>query len=540
MSELYPDLPYTKFPGELDNMSQMMNITASDLPTINLFHYYLRNGDFEAAQLLFRTVPDIDKKLIDSTRLNQLRDAMIALERFYKTDIKPYTDEKSAEWLMKVMQFSYKGMWNGSTTYEAYNLVSYQSGEDILMFIATKDVTGGTGINITNTEYWTQFTIRGERGESGAGGSFRYNWNAAESYSINDTVVYENRIWGAKQANTNSEPKLDGSNSNWQELFKLPSAQIPVFSATETPTGLDEGNMYFELDGTYSGISYENSLRDMISNRRNITSVDFPSGITSIGDYAFDKCKSLALTSLPNSITSIGNYAFTFCTSLALTSLPNSITSIGNNAFDNCKSLALTSLPNSITSISNNAFFNCTSLALTNLPNSITSIGDSAFSNCTSLALTSLPNSITSISSGAFSGCTSLALTSLPNSITSISNNAFSGCTNLALTSLPSELTSIDSYAFSNCTSLALTSLPSELTSIDRSAFNNCTSLTSLRIGSNIQTIDSDAFASCKNLTTIYINLPRTTVEAMSGYRSKWGAKNATIICNDDAGWVEA
>ena len=84
MSELYPDLPYTKFPGELDNMSQMMNITASDLPTINLFHYYLRNGDFEAAQLLFRTVPDIDKKLIDSTRLNQLRDAMIALERFYK------------------------------------------------------------------------------------------------------------------------------------------------------------------------------------------------------------------------------------------------------------------------------------------------------------------------------------------------------------------------------------------------------------------------------------------------------------------------
>ena len=494
MSELYPDLPYTKFPGELDNMSQMMNITASDLPTINLFHYYLRNGDFEAAQLLFRTVPDIDKKLIDSTRLNQLRDAMIALERFYKTDIKPYTDEKSAEWLMKVMQFSYKGMWNGSTTYKAYNLVGYQSGEDILMFIATKDVAGGTGINITNTEYWTQFTIRGERGESGAGGSFRYNWNAAESYSINDTVVYENSIWGAKQANTNSEPKLDGSNSNWQELFKLPSAQIPVFSATETPTGLDEGNMYFELDGTYSGISYENSLGDMISNRRDMTSVDFPSGITSIGDYAFDNCKSLALTSLPNSIARIGN----------------------------------------------NAFNNCTSLALTSLPNSITNISSAAFNNCTSLALTSLPNSITNISSAAFSGCTSLALTSLPNSITSIGNNAFSRCTSLALTSLPNSITSIDSYAFSGCTSLALTSLPSELTSIDRNAFNNCTSLTSLRIGSNIQTIDSDAFNGCTNLTTIYINLPRTTVEAMSGYSSKWGAKNATIICNDDAGWVEA
>lgn len=402
MSELYPDLPYTKFPGELDNMTQMMNITASDLPTINLFHYYLRNGDFEAAQLLFKTVPDIDKKLIDSTRLNQLRDAMIALERFYKTDVKPYTDEKSAEWLMKVMQFSYKGIWDDLTTYEAYNLVSYQSGEDVLMFIATKDVAGGTGINITNTEYWTQFTIRGERGESGAGGAFRYNWSATESYNVNDTVVYGNYIWGAKQANTNSTPKFDGSNTDWEELFRLPSAHVPVFFAFETPTGLDEGNMYFELDATYSGINYENSLKNMISNRISMTSIDFPSGITAIDEYAFYKCESLALTKIPDSITII-------------------------------------------------------------------------------------------------------------------KANAFRGCTNLALTKLPDEIVTLENYSFGSCTSLI-----------------------TIRIGSKIQTISNNSFNSCTNLTTIYINLPRTTVEAMEGYSSKWGATNATIICNDDENWVEA
>ena len=127
-----------------------------------------------------------------------------------------------------------------------------------------------------------------------------------------------------------------------------------------------------------------------------------------------------------------------------------------------------------------------------------------------------------------------------PSGITSIGDFAFRFCTNLALTSLPSSITSIGSSAFEKCDSLALTSLPSGITSIGIYAFNNCTSLTSLRIGSNIKTIASNAFNGCTNLTTIYINLPRTTVEAMSGYSSKWGATNATIICNDDAGWVEA
>ena len=127
-----------------------------------------------------------------------------------------------------------------------------------------------------------------------------------------------------------------------------------------------------------------------------------------------------------------------------------------------------------------------------------------------------------------------------PSGITSIGNYAFDKCTRLALTSLPNSITSIGVYAFYNCTSLALTSLSSGLTSIGNYAFSGCTSLTSLRIGSNIQTIGSSAFDNCTNLTTIYINLPRATVEAMSGYSSKWGATNATIICNNDAGWVEA
>lgn len=41
-----------------------------------------------------------------------------------------------------------------------------------------------------------------------------------------------------------------------------------------------------------------------------------PGNVTSIGDYAFHYCTSLASVTIPASVTSIGKYAFLVCTSL--------------------------------------------------------------------------------------------------------------------------------------------------------------------------------------------------------------------------------
>ena len=61
--------------------------------------------------------------------------------------------------------------------------------------------------------------------------------------------------------------------------------------------------------------------------------------MTSIGNYAFNGCTSLAGITLPASLTSIGDYAFRNCTSLAGITLPDTLTSIGGGAFNGCKSL---------------------------------------------------------------------------------------------------------------------------------------------------------------------------------------------------------
>ncbi len=51
-----------------------------------------------------------------------------------------------------------------------------------------------------------------------------------------------------------------------------------------------------------------------------------PNGVTSIGDYAFITCPSLASVTIGTNVTSIGDSAFEACTILASVMIPNSVT----------------------------------------------------------------------------------------------------------------------------------------------------------------------------------------------------------------------
>ena len=104
--------------------------------------------------------------------------------------------------------------------------------------------------------------------------------------------------------------------------------------------------------------------------------------VTSIGERAFEDCKSLTSIQIPNSVTSIGDSAFEDCKSLTSIQIPNSVTSIGELAFWHCESLTSIQIPNSVTSIGRGAFSDCKSLTSIQIPNSVTSIGEDAFKDC--------------------------------------------------------------------------------------------------------------------------------------------------------------
>lgn len=84
--------------------------------------------------------------------------------------------------------------------------------------------------------------------------------------------------------------------------------------------------------------------------------------VESIGEAAFDNCKSLVSVTIPDSVASIGEYAFERCSGLSSIEFGDSLSSIGAGAFTKCSSLVEATLPESIQSIGANAFSDCTSM----------------------------------------------------------------------------------------------------------------------------------------------------------------------------------
>jgi hypothetical protein len=219
-----------------------------------------------------------------------------------------------------------------------------------------------------------------------------------------------------------------------------------------------------------------------------------PSGVTSIGDRAFQSCSTLTSVSIPGSVTSIGSSAFYACSGLTSVSIsiPSSVTSIGASAFAWCSALTSVSIPGSVTSIGNQAFLGCSGLTtITVDANNVTyrsTGGDGNECNAilskdgktliTGCQTTTIPSGVTGIGNYAFQSCTTLTSVSIPGGVTSIGNYAFHGCSGLTSVSIPSSVTSFGENAFAWCSALRSVIIPSGVTSIGNNAFYGCTALT--------------------------------------------------------------
>ena len=108
-------------------------------------------------------------------------------------------------------------------------------------------------------------------------------------------------------------------------------------------------------------------------------------GLTSIGDYAFNYCDGLIGLKLGNIVTSIRQYAFCGCNGLTSLTIPDGVTDIREYAFSECRNLKSVTIGNSVTEIRGDAFSECSNLNSVIIGDSVTSIGDWVFNNCINL-----------------------------------------------------------------------------------------------------------------------------------------------------------
>ena len=256
-----------------------------------------------------------------------------------------------------------------------------------------------------------------------------------------------------------------------------------------------------------------------------LTSIEIPEGVTEIEkggqkSGAFAGCKNLKSVQLPSTLEKIGDYAFCGCESLTSIEIPDTVTGIGKNTFLGCEHLQIIAPEGSYaakfgaknnipvilkakraekafeTIISNSEAEIINAVAVMPLPCGDEmpelTIAGSYNSNCaddcdvdSKKRLTQcrskekdlvLPEGIEIIGKSAF---VDLEITSivLPEGVKEIETRAFLRCNNLKSVHLPSTLKKIGDYAFCGCVHLLSIEIPETVTELGKKIFLGCDNL---------------------------------------------------------------
>lgn len=183
-----------------------------------------------------------------------------------------------------------------------------------------------------------------------------------------------------------------------------------------------------------------------------VTSVELPASVISVGNSAFEGCQSLKGVSYrPDGsgkiVHRVPKANIIRRSALSRVEEVAVAPSLGKNAFADCSSLTSVELPGDIQEIPVNAFRNCTALTSVEIPQSVCVIAEAAFmgSGLTSVVV---PENVSNLGARSFKNCADLATVSLPDNFNFVGNQAFSGCTSLKSIVLPEKTSYIGSQAF--------------------------------------------------------------------------------------------
>jgi hypothetical protein len=266
--------------------------------------------------------------------------------------------------------------------------------------------------------------------------------------------------------------------------------------------------------------------------------VNIPSGITEIGNQAFDLADRITSVNIPHTVTEIASNAFD-----STPLLQNINVDVANGTFSSVDGVLFKKVGGIRTILYRYPDGKTGSSGSYEVPSSVTTIGEGAFKRSVLTSVT-ISSGVTDIRERAFELARSLqTVTFGENSqLTVIEDWAFSDNHSLTSISIPSGVTSIGLRTFLNASVLRSISIPSSVTFIGESAFESALLLEDVNFGENSQLseIDRWAFWNASSLTSISIPARVNTIgqEAFAGSESYgMGGRNSlkSVIFLGDA-----
>ena len=144
-------------------------------------------------------------------------------------------------------------------------------------------------------------------------------------------------------------------------------------------------------------------------------------------------------------VTEIAEDAFQFCENLTSVEIPDTVQTIGKNAFWSCHKLQHVTLPKNLAAVGDNCFRSCGLLAELEIPVTLQKIGLDAFCDTAWLKNQQTENPLVQVNHILIDATTcSGTAVEVPDGVTEIGNFAFYNCGNLQKIMLPASVTKIN------------------------------------------------------------------------------------------------
>ena len=293
----------------------------------------------------------------------------------------------------------------------------------------------------------------------------------------------------------------------WKEFKEIIEAEAPSPAIAFADANVKElcvANWDTNHDGELSEAEAAavTDLGEVFNGNTTITSfneLQYFTGLTTIGNNAFDGCSSLTSIAIPSSLKWVKTESFKNCTSLSKVIVPDiaawcgiiyegidAWAPLGNFPLGYAQHLysdentEITELviPEGVTRIEPMAFRDAKYITSVTIPNSVTFIGEQAFAGMHRLSSIIIPQNVTTIEPFTFWDCQNLTSVTIPEGVITIGDNAFRDCTSLESVSLPESLKHLGGHSFLGCSALPSITIPDGITHLDKVAFQECSNLT--------------------------------------------------------------
>ncbi len=151
---------------------------------------------------------------------------------------------------------------------------------------------------------------------------------------------------------------------------------------------LDTGTGLLTIDGSGEMYSFYSSADVPWSDYGEfVKKAEISNGITNLSPYSFYRLSNLTAVNIPKSVKSIGERAFYGCSRLAEVKFSENsrLETIDRYAFGLCRNLKKIEIPNKVESVGEGAFYFCYNLPDIVLGYSVKQVGSKAFSGCSNL-----------------------------------------------------------------------------------------------------------------------------------------------------------